>query len=631
MCGICGIVYRDNKRGPDRQLLSRMADTLFHRGPDDGGEVVIGSAGLGMRRLSIIDILTGHQPMSNEDGSITIVFNGEIYNYRQIRRVLEDLGHRFRTNCDTETIVHGYESWGVDVCTRLNGMFGFALWDNSERVLVLARDRLGIKPLYYYTDEEKLVFGSEIKAILKSPDIEKHIDPVALNNYLSFEYIPAPRSIFKEIRKLMPGHLLIYKNGRINIQSYWKLNLDQRKLSEEEAAENLRELLKDSVRLRLISDVPLGAFLSGGIDSSIMVSQMALIANAPVKTFSIGFKESSYNELRYARSVARRYETEHHEFVVEPKVLELTEKLISYLDEPFGDFSIFPTYLVSKMARDYVTVALSGDGGDELFAGYDTYRAHMFDRIVYSRIPRVLRRAIIESAATALRPTSKKKGAINSFKRYVMGTMLPDSLYHARWMAFLQEWERERIFSGDLWNVIKSTDHYDFIHRYSIEADGMDDITRSGYIDLKTYLVDDILVKVDRMSMATSLEARVPYLDHRIVEFAFSLPPELKMRRLKTKYILKKTFWNDLPEEVQKRDKQGFSIPIKNWIRGELRPMMMDLLNEKRIREEGFFNFDFISHMIDEHLRGIENHSHKLWALMVFETWYDKYGRGATI
>ena len=627
MCGICGILYKDGKRKPEESVLKRMSDTMVHRGPDDEGQVVLGHVGLAMRRLSIIDLSTGRQPMANEDETVWVVYNGEIYNFRELRIDLEKSGHRFRTMSDTEAIVHGYEIWGEAVCERLNGMFGFALWDGRKKKLILARDRLGIKPLYYYEDEEKLVFGSEIKAILRCPDIRKDVDPIAMNNYLTFEYIPAPRSIFRDIRKLEPGHCLCWSDGQSRIQSYWKLTPEERPWRMEEAQERLTELLQDAVKLRLVSDVPLGVFLSGGIDSSIVVSQMAGLMDRPVKTFSIGFKESSYDELRYARAVAQKYRTEHHEFTVEAKAIELTERLIGYLDEPFGDFSIFPTYLVSKMARDFVTVALSGDGGDELFAGYDTYRAHRFDRRFYHWLPRAVKRMGFGMLARRLPPTEKKKGAINSFKRFIEGTELPKSLLHARWMVFLNEQERNTLFTDDLLDAIGKEDPYDFIHRHGSLPQNVDDITRTGYIDVKTYLVDDILVKVDRMSMATSLEARVPYLDHRLVEFAFSLPPELKMHGFKTKYLLKKTFWDCLPTEVQHRDKQGFSIPIKNWIRDELKPMMLDLLSEERIRRQGFFRPESVSRFVDEHLRGVENHSHILWALMVFEQWYDLYGK----
>jgi asparagine synthase (glutamine-hydrolysing) len=625
MCGICGILYKDPDRHPDLSLVKAMCDTIVHRGPDAEGQKVLGQVGMGMRRLAIIDLKTGDQPLGNEDGTCWIVFNGEIYNFLELRKSLEGDGHHFRTNTDTESIVHGYETWNEDVCTHLNGMFGFALWDGRKKRLILARDRMGIKPLYYYEDSEKLVFGSEIKAILACPDIDRTIDTTALNNFLTFEYIPSPRSIFRRIRKLEPGHYLTWENGRKEIRPYWSLKPAEENWKEEEARERLEELVRDAVRLRLVSDVPLGAFLSGGIDSSIVVAQMAGLMDQPVKTFSIGFRESSYNELKYARAVAEKYQTEHHEFTVEAKALELTEKLIGHLDEPFGDFSIFPTYLVSRIARDYVTVTLSGDGGDELFAGYDTYLAHRFDRKFYHRLPKLVKRGLFDPLARHLPPTEQKKGVINSYKRFIQGTWLPKSLYHARWMVFLQEEERRRIFSPDVWEELCDQDFYDFIHSWSRDVEGVDDITRTGYIDAKTYLIDNILVKVDRMSMATSLEARVPYLDHRVVEFAFSLPPRFKLKGLKTKVLLKDTFWNNLPYEVQHRDKQGFSIPIKNWIRNELKPMMMDLLDPGRLRRQGFFNADFVTKLKEQHLQGNENHSHKLWALMVFQQWYDLF------
>jgi len=627
MCGICGILYFNNNRTVSEPVLGSMCDTIIHRGPDDQGQVVLGQIGLGMRRLSIIDISTGHQPICNENNNLWIVFNGEIYNFKRLRQELKNFGHRFKTQSDTEIILHGYEEWGEAVCQRLNGMFAFAIWDKKKRSLFLGRDRLGIKPLYYYQDDQKLIFGSELKAILKHPGLDCTLDAVALNNYLTFEYIPAPRSIFCEIHKLRPGHWLKWQDDQLRDHPYWQLNPCENSISENEASEKLSVLLNDSVRMRLISDVPLGAFLSGGLDSSIMVAQMAKLMDQPVKTFSIGFKESSYNELNYARAVADKYQTEHHEFIIEADALELTEKLIGHLDEPFGDFSIFPTYLVAKMARDYVTVVLSGDGGDELFAGYDTYRAHRFDRQYYHWLPKIVKHSFLEPFAKRLKPTEKKKGWINSYKRFIQGTRLPKSLYHARWMVFMQAMERRKIFTDEVLDELAPIDPYDFIHEYSRHAEGLHDITRTGYIDVKSYLTDDILVKVDRMTMAASLEARVPFLDHRIVEFCYSLPPSFKMKGYKTKYLLQKTFWDLLPSEVQRRDKQGFSIPIKNWIRGELKPMMMDLLSEHRIRQQGLFRPETVQQWIQEHLEGSENHSHRLWALMVFQQWQEIYGR----
>lgn len=625
MCGIAGFLYNQPERQPDTGVLKRMCDVIEHRGPDDEGQTVLGPCGLGMRRLSIIDLSTGHQPLSNEDGTVWIVFNGEIYNFQELRPKLEALGHRFRTNTDTEVIVHGYEEWGEAICEKLNGMFGFAIWDSNKKKLFIARDRLGIKPLYYYQDEEKFLFGSELKSILTVPNVRKNLDLNALNNFLTFEYIPAPKSIFQDVRKLEPGHFLTVESGKMCIAPYWILEAKEERISENDAMDRLSELVTDSVKLRMISDVPLGAFLSGGIDSTVVVSHMAALSDRPVKTFSIGFKESSYNELKYARAVARDYQTEHHEFMVEADVLGLTEQLSTNLDEPFGDFSIFPTYLVSKMARDHVTVCLSGDGGDELFAGYDTYKAHLFERQYYSWWPQWLKTRIVEPITRNLTPTEQKKGLINSIKRFAEGAALPDELMHARWMTFINASERAALFTPEAAEVVHSEDPYQHLLRYSAQAAGTHDITRTGFVDIKSYLVDNILVKVDRMSMAPSLEARVPLLDHRIVEFAMSLPPELKMKGLGTKYLLKKTFYDKLPVEVQNRDKQGFSIPIKNWIRGDLKPMMMDLLDSKRLKQQGIFNETFVHQLIDEHVQGRQNHSHKLWALMMFQQWARLY------
>lgn len=627
MCGICGIVYKDSQRRPDTAMLERMNATITHRGPDEDGSIVRGQAGLAMRRLSIIDLSTGRQPIANEDESVHIVFNGEIYNFASVKSDLEGLGHRFKTKADTEVILHGAEAWDRDVAKRLNGMFAFAVWDEKTRRLLLGRDRLGIKPLYVYEDGEKLVFGSEIKAILEADDLSLSLDYEALNNFLTFEYIPAPRSIFKEIRKLEPGHTLVMENGKTVIAPYWSLDPADGQMSEDEAREALSSLLKDAVKLRLLSDVPLGAFLSGGIDSSVMVALMAELSDQPVKTFSIGFKESSYNELKYAKAVSEMYGTEHHEYTLEANALDLTDKLMRQLDEPFGDFSIFPTYMVSEIARQNVTVALSGDGGDELFAGYDTYKAHKFDRSIYHWLPKVVKRQGFGTLARRLPPTAQKKGLVNSFKRFIQGSELPKELLHTRWMTFLAEHERQKLYSDHTLSALSETDSFDFIRSHAAAVEGLNDITRTGYVDVKTYLTDNILVKVDRMSMVPSLEARVPFLDHRMVELAFSLPPSLKMKGYDTKYILKKTFWDKLPAAVQNRDKQGFSIPIKEWLKHELRPMATALFDANRLKAQGIFDPGFVAQLMDEHSRNIENHSHKLWALMVFQQWMDRYGK----
>jgi asparagine synthase (glutamine-hydrolysing) len=619
-------MFSDRQHGVSSEVITRMCRRIAHRGPDDQGTYLCGHLGLGSRRLKVIDLETGHQPMCNEDESVWVVFNGEIYNYRSLREQLQSRGHHFRTHSDTESILHAYEEWGEGCLERFNGMFGLAIWDARRQRLMLARDRLGIKPLYYYLDEEKFVFGSELKAILQVPKIEKSIDLAALNNFLTFEYIPSPRSIFQKVRKLEPGHCLLWDGDKLIKRPYWELTVNPH--DQEDAAGRFRELMADAVRLRLVSDVPLGAFLSGGIDSSIVVALMAQLMDEPVKTFSIGFKESSYNELEFARAIAERYATDHHEYIIEADALEMTEKLIDHFDEPFGDFSIFPTYLVSQMARQDVTVALTGDGGDELFGGYDTYMAQQFDRSVYRWCPHIIRRAVVEPWARRLAPRESKKGLVNIFKRFVQGAALPPDLSHVRWMIFLTEQQRLSLFAPDVRHQLDQHDPYDFIRRYARQAGHVDPLTQSGYVDVNSYLVDDILVKVDRMSMAVSLEVRVPFLDHRVVEQAFTLPADLKIHRWQSKFFLKRTMADLLPPMIQRRDKRGFSIPIKNWIRHQLRPMMTDLLAESRLRREGFFNTAWVSRLVDEHLRGTHNHSHTLWALMVFESWYGAYMDG---
>ena len=628
MCGICGIINFDKSRSVDGSVLKRMCDVIVHRGPDEEGYYCKANVGLGMRRLSIIDLDTGHQPISNEDGTKWIVFNGEIYNFRELRSELEKKGHKFATKSDTEVIIHAYEEYGPNCPTKLNGMFAFAIWDEVQNTLFLARDRIGIKPLYYMLQGDRLVFGSEIKSILQAKGVPREVDLKALSTYLTFEYIPAPLTIFRGMKKLPPAHTLILKDGKVSLHKYWDLSFRLDGEDEKYLCEKLRETLTDSVRLRLVSDVPLGAFLSGGIDSSTVVALMSQLMDQPVKTFSIGFEDATYNELDYARIVAKRFNTDHHEFIIKPNAIELVEKLIKHLDEPFGDFSIFPTYLVSRMARDYVTVALSGDGGDELFGGYETYVADKVDRFYYSRIPRALRRGIISPLLRAIPPTAKKKGVINMTKRFVQGTQLEDRLHHARWMVFFTPEERSSVFSDDVREELKNDNIYDFIFHYFDEAQTDDRLNQQIYVDVKTYLVDDILVKVDRMSMATSLEARVPFLDHRVAELSFSIPGKLKLKGLqKSKYILKKAMEDLLPPEILKRGKQGFSIPIKNWLKKELKPLMLDTLNPQTISSQGFFNSKFINKLVDEHLKGVENHSHQLWALIVFQLWYKLYGK----
>jgi len=626
MCGICGIFNFERDNSVSRDTLQRMCDVITHRGPDDEGFLLQGNVGLGMRRLSIIDLVTGRQPIANEDQSVWIVFNGEIYNHLDLRRDLEQKGHRFATKTDTEAIVHAYEEYGEDCPAKLNGIFAFAIWDSRHQKLFLARDHIGVKPLYFCHDPRRLVFGSELKCILQAGDIPRQVNPRALDYYLTFEYVPGPHSIFEHVHKLLPGHSLTAQRGRISTRRFWNLSGRTNGQSVTEISEELLELLRDAVKIQLMSDVPLGAFLSGGVDSSTVVALMSRAMDRPVKTFSIGFEDKTYNELSYARRVAEHFKTEHHEFIIQPQVVELAEKLVTFLDEPFGDFSVFPTYLVSRMARDYVTVVLSGDGGDELFAGYDTYLA---DRLActYQKLPRLVRQGVIAPLVEKIPPTSKKKGLINRTKRFIEGASLPEDLEHTRWMIFLSAAERQQLYGEALKQALRNEDPYAFIRRYFDTAGFDDPLNRQMYVDINTYLVDDILVKVDRMSMATSLEARVPLLDYRVVELASSIPGRLKLRGNTTKYILKEAMSQILPREILTRGKEGFSIPIKNCLRNELRPMMDDILAPARVRQQGFFNVDYIEKLKHEHLRGVQNHSHRLWALMVFGFWHNLYAK----
>ncbi|MGB7295794.1 MAG: asparagine synthase (glutamine-hydrolyzing) [Candidatus Aminicenantales bacterium] len=631
MCGICGIASPPAAEQVDRSLLEAMCRTITHRGPDDEGVYAGKTVGLGVRRLSIIDLEGGHQPLANEDRSIWVAHNGEVYNFPELRRELISRGHRFSTRTDTETIVHSYEQWGEEFVHRLRGMFAFALWDEKEKRLLLVRDRLGVKPLYYtLLDDGTLVFGSELKAVLVHPRVRRNIEPQALDFFLTLEYVPSPLSILKNIHKLPAGHSLAYKDGRIEVKEYWDIrasaeagsDLSRRRLPE--IMDQLYALLQEAVKLRLVSDVPLGAFLSGGIDSSTIVGLMRELGASPLKTFSIGFEETSYNELPYARRTAERFATEHEEFTIEPRALELTEKLVRHLDEPFGDFSIFPTYLVSKMARPHVKVILSGDGGDEVFGGYEHYQAQKIATWPPIRLSGRLASPLINR----LPPAAKKKGAWNKLQRFLQGFEHASENRHLRWMMFLSRKEKNRLYSAGFRERLGGVDeifHVSPFREVFEKLPAFDRTTGELYLDLKTYLADDIMVKVDRMSMATSLEAREPLLDHKLVEFVFGLEGRLKLHGLTTKWIFKKTMERLLPSENIHRPKEGFSIPIKHWLRQELRELMLDHLSERRIREAGFFNPEAVQKMISAHLAGRKNFSHQLWALLVFDIWRKSY------
>lgn len=623
MCGICGVVHSQADRLIDEGILRQMSKVIHHRGPDDDGFFIDEQAGLGMRRLSIIDLVTGDQPVTNEDGTIWLVFNGEIYNYKSLHNDLAAKGHRFETKSDTEVIVHAYEEFGDRCPEFFNGMFAFALWDFPRRRLLLARDHVGIKPLYYWVGQDQIVFGSELKSVITHPAVPREIDMLALDQFLTLEYIPTPRTIFKGINKLPAGYRLIYQEGQAKIEQYWDIPDLDTPSDEKTVIEMLTELIDDSVRMQLMSDVPLGAFLSGGIDSSTVVASMSRSSSTPVRTFSIGFDDATYNELPYARAVASRYNTKHTEEILEPDIADLAERLIRHLDEPFGDFSIFPTYLVSEVARREVKVVLSGDGGDELFGGYDTYVAQDMDRY-YRYLPSTLRHSVLPALMAQVPPRPAKKGLINKTKRFVEGAALPSSWQHTRWMMFMTPEEKAALYQPEVFASLDGRNSAAVLEDHFSRTAHSDGLAQQQYVDIKTYLVDDILTKVDRMSMAVSLEARVPLLDFRIVELAVNLPAQMKLYRGQTKRILKKAMEDRLPQDVLQKPKQGFSIPLKNWLRGPLKPLMMELLSNDRVHRRGYFNQECVSRWVEEHTNGTMNHSHRLWALMVFELWNEQ-------
>jgi len=625
MCGICGIYnfFQNNSQFLEEQI-KKMCQVMTHRGPDDEGYYLDEKIGLGMRRLAIIDLITGHQPIHNEDESIWVILNGEIYNFKELREELIRKGHKFYTNSDTETIVHLYEEEGENVANKLNGMFAFAIWDKKNRILLLARDRLGIKPLHFFQKNNIFIFASEIKSILVTDYYKKEIDFDALSKYFSFEYIPAPQTIFKDIKKLLPGHLIVINNDKIKIKKYWDVRYEYEIKDENYYTEQIYERLREAVKKRLISDVPLGVFLSGGIDSSTVTYLMSQVSNSQIRTFSIGFEEQSFNELEYARIMAKYVRSEHKEFVVKSKMVkELVPILMKYLDEPLADASIIPTYIISKLAREFVTVALAGDGGDELFAGYDTYKAYQIARF-YRKVPKFIRNYIIKNLVNILPASSKRLSFEFKAKKFISGIDYPPEISNYIWWGAYNPSEKDKLFSDDFKSLIKE-DPYSpvFFHLKNYKPENM--LDRLGYLDIKLYLQDDLLVKVDRMSMANSLEIRVPFLDHNFVEFVTSIPYNLKLKGLKTKYILKKTMEAHLPRKVLYRKKIGFDIPLGVWIRKELKDFTLEILSKENLNRHGFFNYSYIEKILKEHFSGKHNHRQLLWPLIIFQFWYNHY------
>lgn len=625
MCGIAGFADLTPRHGTldsDRARLQAMCDVMRHRGPDDEGLYVEPGAALGMRRLSIIDLSTGHQPIHNEDRSVWVVFNGEIYNYRELRDALEASGHTFYTASDTETIVHGYEEWGEQVFSKLQGMFAIAIWDARERTLLIARDRTGIKPLYFGEGNGRLFFGSEAKCLLVNPEIDREIDLAALDHYLAYLYTPRDRAIFCGIRKLPPGHYLKLRDGRLSTERYWQLPIVEAfRGTERDALDELERTLSAAVQSHMLSDVPLGAFLSGGIDSSVVVALMTRASTEPVRTFAIGFDESAFNELPHARRVAEHLGTEHHEFVVQPDAAAILDRLIWHFDEPFADSSAIPTWYVSELARRHVTVVLSGDGGDELFGGYDRYLPHprveSFDRLVPG-----VGRAMASAAWRALPHGMKGKNFLRHVARDAQGRYL-DS------MTFFHADERGDLLLPEVRRALGTWDAEALFREPFDRLAGLPFPAQMMAFDFETYLPEDCLTKVDRMSMAHSIESRVPLLDHLVVEFAASLPIDMKINAGRRKHLLKKLAYRLVPRELLDRPKQGFGVPIGHWFRGSLRDVCGDVLRSAEARQRGYFNPVFVDRILDEHLAGKRDHSLRLWQLVVFELWHRQYAGAA--
>jgi asparagine synthase (glutamine-hydrolysing) len=614
MCGIAGMATFDGS--PVRlDELRRMCAAMAHRGPDDAGFYLAPSAGLAMRRLSIIDLETGRQPVRNEDGTVWAVFNGEIYNFEELRRNLQGRGHRFYTGSDTEVIVHLYEERGPRCVEALRGMFAFAVWDEREQSLLLARDRVGIKPLYYCQAGGRLAFASELKALLQLPAVERAINWTALGHVFTFLTTPQADSIVQGVRKLEPGTVLTSSRRGVRLTRYWELEwAPDYGRSEAEFEEELRERLEESVRLHMVSDVPLGAFLSGGIDSSSVVATMARLSPRPVKTFSIGFREDDYNELDGARLVARAFGTEHHELVLEPDVLSVIEDLAWHLDEPFGDPSAIPTYMVSKLAAEHVTVVLSGDGGDELFAGYDRYRVEARER-KRAGVPAALRRGM---AALARHAPERMRG--RNFLRHLA---LDGAERYLDAAAFFRREEHRELFSPDVFALVSAGDAWREAASYMASQDGHW-LSSLQHLDIKAYLPLDILTKVDRMSMAHSIEARVPLLDHEFIEFAATIPPELKLRQDTGKYIFKRALRGRIPAPILQRRKQGFAIPLGRWFRGRLREFVRELLLSERARQRGLINPAYVEKILRRN-EGGRDLDFQLWTLISFELWTRRF------
>jgi asparagine synthase (glutamine-hydrolysing) len=622
MCGITGVYEYKRQIEVQAELIHKMNETIVHRGPDDEGIYTASGVGLGFRRLSIIDLQGGHQPISNEDGTVWVMLNGEIYNYLELRHHLEQRGHHFATHSDTESIVHLYEEYQEDCFSKLRGMFAVALWDSEKRKLLLARDRVGKKPLFYSDDGQRLVFGSELKALLAGGISSDAIDPYALSDYFSFGYIPAPKTIYRSVRKVLPGHYVLVGESGLRESRYWDLSFGKIETrSEKEWCEIVQQDMCEATRIRLMSDVPLGAFLSGGIDSSAVVAMMSRSMNRPVTTCSIGFDVKEYNETKYARQVAKLVGAEHHESTVRPAAVEIVSKLAWHFDEPFADSSAVPTYYVSKVAREHVTVALGGDGGDESFAGYRRYLFDHYENRLRRRVPSWMRRSVFGPLGKWYPPLAAAPRVFRAKATFESLSRSPLEGYFNSISIFRPD-DKKRLFTPEFRSTLGDYNSIEVLEHYYNRADTDDLLSRIQYVDIKTYLPDDILTKVDRASMAVSLEVRAPLLDHRLMEHVAAMPSSMKLHGRTGKYILKKSLESILPHEILYRRKQGFAIPIDRWFRGELR----DLAYESLFRtNDGIFDVNFLKKIWQQHQSGHYDRSAHLWSILMFRRWEETF------
>lgn len=620
MCGICGMYNFEKLDSVEIAVIDRMNGVMKHRGPDDQGLYVNHNLGLGQRRLSIIDLASGHQPIFNENRSCCVVLNGEIYNFKDLRTELESMGHCFKTASDTEVIIHAYEQYGTECLERLRGMFAFALWDFKNEILFVARDRLGKKPLYYYVDSKRFIFASEIKAILNSGFVKPEVRVDLIDEYLALGYITSPNTMFKHIMKLDPGYYIFIKQKKWSVRKYWwveRIEIVDRSI--EEYKSSMRSLLEESVKYRMISDVPLGAFLSGGLDSSIIVGIMTRLSSSPVRTFSVGYKnQEQFSELKYARKIAQYFATEHHEIILEP-VDFYTEipKMVWHLDEPIADQACIPLWLLSKEAKQHVTVLLSGEGADELFAGYPIYIL-MKGIELYQRVPQQFRKFVLDPII--MRLFGERKGM-----KYVEWSRLPLEYRYLGDMADFSNFIRQKLFTKQMYQELQTEKILEKVKDYYSLVARSDSLGKMQFLDLKTWLVDDLLLKADKMTMAASVELRCPFLDHKFVEYSRSIPSNLKLHGLQTKFILKEAYGSFLPRDIVHRKKRGFPVPLSSWFQGDLNKLVEDVLLDKKCQGRGYFDSRFINEIIQKQRNKTEDYSKLLWSLLVLEFWHNVF------